>query len=94
MQGILETVQEGSQTWEGTYQLSSRLWLAGRLELLATAREVLHEVPAADPSAHITSCALYSDSSNWMAEATGNTAQVFCVTANASGLLQVPASFD
>lgn len=62
---------------------------AGRLEVLAAARAVLHEVPASDPSAHITSCALYADSSKWLAVATGTQSDVFCVTTSASGLLQV-----
>lgn len=63
--------------------------LAGRLEIVAAAREVLHEVPASDPSAHITSCALYQDSTRWLQQTTKTNTEVFCAVCNASGLLQV-----
>ena len=60
--------------------------------MLPAARAVLQEVPASDPSAHITSCALCTDSTKWLAGATATTADVFCVTTSASGLLQVAES--
>lgn len=62
---------------------------AGRLEPVAAARPALQEVPASDPSAHITSCALYEDRSGWLAHTAGVAATVFCVTCSASSLLQV-----
>lgn len=64
-------------------------FIPGKLEVLPAARAVLHEIPASDPSAHITSCALYMDSSGWLVAATETQARVFCLTTNASGLLQV-----
>lgn len=67
---------------------------AGRLEAVQAAKVVLHEIPASDPAAHITSCALYRDHSAWLASASGTQADVFCVTCHASGLLQVSSSLS
>ena len=63
----------------------------GRLEVVQAARPALHEVPASDASAHITSCALYKDYSSWLGRTCGLAADVFVVVCNASSLLQVPA---
>jgi len=63
---------------------------AGRLEVVQSARAALHEIPAADPAAHITCCTLYQDSTSWLSKASGVSASTFCVICNESGLIQEP----
>ncbi len=58
--------------------------------------EVVQQGPAADPGAHITASALYTDSCGWLASACGPGVPqqeagpvVFCATVSAAGLLQI-----